>query len=459
MMLDIINDLSVIWTDYFLSWSLLNVIFLTIILCILYILRNKDARLLYLISILGLIKLLIPPFFTITGPVEIISLNKLFAGLLIDTPKEMLSDGFSFYMPLISKKSILMLIWLSFFSLMFLFTVYKGFLLRKILKGAKKADIENLNFNDTLGKIPVLESRFDHSPMVIGFIKPRIILPYCWKTWSYGCKRSILAHEIAHIRNGDRWINIIRFMAEAVHFMNPLVWIIGRKLDQYREMACDDKAVELVRQPAEMYSRNLLDISRHLSKQNIAVTMTPLFEKTSKLVRRIKYQLNRQPDQRTGRLTNLSVFIIMSALILPFSFDYSGRSVIDVKLSRNGIEIKNNGFENIFPDTIIKSAGRRLKRSIVISSNRLQNKDNKEKDELDNTHTFSIDNSENVYFTVYNISGQRIRSHPERQYPAGKILYTFDGLDDKGKKVATGIYIVRMKAENNDAKNAKILIN
>ncbi|MFC1493591.1 M56 family metallopeptidase, partial [candidate division KSB1 bacterium] len=450
---------SYIWTEYFLSWSVQNLIFLAMISCILYFFRNKDAKILYLISVIGLIKLLIPPFYSITGPGEIEIVNELFAGLFINTPKEMISDGLSFYMPLLSKKSIFMLIWLSFFSLMFLSAVYKGFMFRKILKGAVPADIEKLNIKDVIRNIPVLESRFDHSPLVIGFFKPRIVFPSCWKSWPVGCSRSVLAHEISHIKNGDRWINIIRHVAEALHFFNPLVWIIGKKLDWYREMACDDKATKIVKQPAALYSRHLLYISRYLSQQSDNVTATALFNKPSRLEKRIEYQLKRQPFRKNGKLTDAAVFIMLSALILPFSFDYSGRSVFDVNISRKGIKIERKGFHRVFPSSILNTLSSRLKRSIIISSNGLPDKDAKQKEKTDNTHTFYIETDEKVDFNVYNILGQRIRTHPEKQYPAGKIKYTFDGLDDMGIKVPQGIYIVRMKAENTESKTAKIIIN
>ncbi len=454
-----LNDLSRAWTDYFLSWSASNIIFLTLILIVIYLFKNRDARTLYYICVIGLVKILIPPFFNIIGPVEIVSVKDLFAGLLINTPKEIVSDGLSFYMPVLSKKSIFMLIWLSFFCIMMLYALYKIIYLRKILRGAIPADISRLKMNRELGKIKILESRFDHSPFVIGIIKPRIILPSCWKNWSKECSCSVVAHEIVHIRNGDRWINLIRYFAETVQFFNPLVWIIGKKLDQYREMACDDSAVKMTRQTSEAYSRHLLDISRHLSQQNTNTLANTLIKKHGELVNRINYQLSNRTSNRTNRFFCLATMMLLTILIFPFSFDYCGVSAIDVRISRKGIKIENRGFRKTYPVYTIKSLISKSKTPVKTLPNKISNQHEIPGEKTDNAHIFNLISEEKAGFCVYNILGQRIREYPEKKYPEGKIYYEFDGLNDEGKEVPKGIYIVRMKAEKTKTQAAKIILN
>ena len=52
---------------YLLEWAIQNTIFLTLLTGVLLIIRNKDARLLKILTRIGIIKLLIPPLMAIGG--------------------------------------------------------------------------------------------------------------------------------------------------------------------------------------------------------------------------------------------------------------------------------------------------------------------------------------------------------------------------------------------------------
>jgi hypothetical protein len=48
--------------------------------------------------------------------------------------------------------------------------------------------------------------------------------------------------------------------------------------------------------------------------------------------------------------------------------------------------------------------------------------------------------------TIYNIRGQRVARLRRSFQPAGRQTITWDGLDDKGRKVASGVYFYRVEA-------------
>jgi uncharacterized protein (TIGR03435 family) len=56
---------------------------------------------------------------------------------------------------------------------------------------------------------------------------------------------AILAHELAHIRRRDYFVNILQGLAEAMLFYHPAVWWISGQIRQERERSCDDIAVAL----------------------------------------------------------------------------------------------------------------------------------------------------------------------------------------------------------------------
>lgn len=80
-------------------------------------------------------------------------------------------------------------------------------------------------------------------PRIVGFLKPTILLPTALMTgMSAEDVKMILAHELAHLRRHDVWINLAQRLAEAVLFFNPMLWILSRRITTLREYCCDELA-------------------------------------------------------------------------------------------------------------------------------------------------------------------------------------------------------------------------
>ena len=57
---------------------------------------------------------------------------------------------------------------------------------------------------------------------ILGFVRPKIYIPM---GLSPTVRKYVLAHERTHLEKGDHWIKMIGFLALALHWFNPLVWI------------------------------------------------------------------------------------------------------------------------------------------------------------------------------------------------------------------------------------------
>jgi beta-lactamase regulating signal transducer with metallopeptidase domain len=80
------------------------------------------------------------------------------------------------------------------------------------------------------------------SPATVGWRQPMLLLPANWRTWSDEERRSVLAHELAHVQAGDylRWL--LAQLAAALHGYQPLVhWLLAR-LHREQELAADQTA-------------------------------------------------------------------------------------------------------------------------------------------------------------------------------------------------------------------------
>ncbi|MBX2819863.1 MAG: M48 family metalloprotease [Rhodothermaceae bacterium] len=78
-------------------------------------------------------------------------------------------------------------------------------------------------------------------PMVIGWLKPVVLLPVSILTnLSPAHVEAILAHELVHVRRHDYLILVLQLVMEIVFFYHPVVWWVSRQMRVEREYACDD---------------------------------------------------------------------------------------------------------------------------------------------------------------------------------------------------------------------------
>ncbi|MCU1231179.1 MAG: Regulatory sensor-transducer, BlaR1/MecR1 family [Acidobacteria bacterium] len=94
--------------------------------------------------------------------------------------------------------------------------------------------------------VTLLESAKVEVPTVIGWLRPIVLLPAATLA---GLSREqlemVLAHELAHIRRHDFFVNLVQAMVETLLFYHPAVWWISRQVRVERENCCDDLAISV----------------------------------------------------------------------------------------------------------------------------------------------------------------------------------------------------------------------
>ena len=113
--------------------------------------------------------------------------------------------------------------------------------------------------------IRLLKSLAVDAPMVIGWLKPVILIPAsCLANMDPEALEAILAHELAHIRRQDYLVNLLQSAVEALLFYHPAAWWLSRQIRLERENCCDDAAVAHCGDPVR-YARALagLEDLRH----------------------------------------------------------------------------------------------------------------------------------------------------------------------------------------------------
>lgn len=80
-------------------------------------------------------------------------------------------------------------------------------------------------------------------PKVVGLVRPTILMPVsAMSGLALDELEMILAHELAHVRRYDIWVNLLQRVVEVVLFFNPAVWYLSHQAGVCREYCCDELA-------------------------------------------------------------------------------------------------------------------------------------------------------------------------------------------------------------------------
>ena len=112
--------------------------------------------------------------------------------------------------------------------------------------------------------VSVFSSAEMGSPMTFGFRRPVLIVPE--RTLGSVSKEDFAAvvhHELAHIRRGDYLLNVVCYLLHLPISFHPLATLMKARIDETREMACDELAAG--RSPSRAaYARSLLNIAESI---------------------------------------------------------------------------------------------------------------------------------------------------------------------------------------------------
>jgi ankyrin repeat protein len=147
-------------------------------------------------------------------------------------------------------------------------------------------------------------------PVVWGVFRPRLMLPAEAETWDREQLRSVLLHELAHIRRRDPAVQWLTQCACALHWFNPLVWLAAWRLHVERERACDDLVLASgVR--ASDYANHLLHVATELSPARWTAACGLAMAKKSRLEGRLLAVLSDKLNRRRVNAALAAVALVL----------------------------------------------------------------------------------------------------------------------------------------------------
>lgn len=154
------------------------------------------------------------------------------------------------------------------------------------------------------GGIELRQLEAIHGPVAAGVFRKVIYVPAEWSDWDEETRATVLLHELAHHRRRDPLVRWIGSLVVTVHWFNPLVHWMMRRLALQCEQACDRRVIS----NGVASARYAELLCRFASDHATPVGALAMAEKSS-LELRVRHLM--QPKQHRGFIT-LAVLALIS---------------------------------------------------------------------------------------------------------------------------------------------------
>jgi beta-lactamase regulating signal transducer with metallopeptidase domain len=173
----------------------------------------------------------------------------------------------------------------------------------KLLEFAKRLNVKQ--------HITLLESKLVPVPVVLGWLRPVILLPTSVVTGlSPKQLEMLLAHELAHVLRRDYLVNVLQSVLESLLFYHPVVWWVSGQIRKEREYCCDDLAVSLTGN-SQQYAQTLLTLAEMRVQLAPSANGGQLLTRISRLLQPLETEM-----RPSYWFAGLSVLGVLTALAL-----------------------------------------------------------------------------------------------------------------------------------------------
>ena len=149
--------------------------------------------------------------------------------------------------------------------------------------------------------IRLLGSGIIETPMVLGWIRPVVLVPAAaFTTLTTEELKLVLLHELNHIRRMDHLINLLQGTAECVLFFHPVTWWLSNQIRNERELCCDDLTIQTMNQP-RIFARALFKLETLRIQRTNSTVNTAVHATGGSLMSRITRMLETQNQIRTAK--------------------------------------------------------------------------------------------------------------------------------------------------------------
>ncbi len=169
-------------------------------------------------------------------------------------------------------------------------------------------------------KVKIVQSHEISIPMITGFLKPVIYLPYT--DFSDGDLRNILMHEWTHFLYKDAWAKLFISLISSVFWWNPFVHILKNELNQTLELRCDLSIIsQMDNENRLIYLESIVKIIKdannnklYKSHSSMGSTALVAINKDENILQRFNFVLNYDTSKNRNMFSSaiVCIFILLS---------------------------------------------------------------------------------------------------------------------------------------------------
>jgi len=169
-------------------------------------------------------------------------------------------------------------------------------------------------------KVKIVQSHEISIPMITGFLKPVIYLPYT--DFSDGDLRNILMHEWTHFLYKDAWAKLFISLISSVFWWNPFVHILKNELNQTLELRCDLSIISRMDNENRLiYLESIVKIIKdannnklYKSHSSMGSTALVAINKDENILQRFNFVLNYDTSKNRNMFSSaiVCIFILLS---------------------------------------------------------------------------------------------------------------------------------------------------
>ena len=122
--------------------------------------------------------------------------------------------------------------------------------LRNLWRSATVVEDAPARLQQSDRSIEICSTRALDRPSVIGFFRPRILIPeWLLERLTEEELEQVILHEAEHLHRRDDWSNLLQKICLVIYPLNPALAWMDRRLGREREMACDEGVVRRTQAP------------------------------------------------------------------------------------------------------------------------------------------------------------------------------------------------------------------
>ncbi|MFL0194251.1 M56 family metallopeptidase [Clostridium sp. WILCCON 0269] len=163
--------------------------------------------------------------------------------------------------------------------------------------------------------VEIISTDIVKSPAIFGFIHPKILLPSnINKVISQEQLSCIIFHELAHLKRKDMLVDFLVSILKIMHWFNPILWYAFFKMEQDKELACDEMALNYCN--CSKYGYTIITLLEAYKESNPAYGLDCIINNKKEIKRRITMISLFKKSSYRWTAVSITVLLVIGGIIL-----------------------------------------------------------------------------------------------------------------------------------------------